>query len=396
MKLLAGTYILILIQVAVYAQSITDLQNKKNQAREEIQLTTRLLDQTQKEEKLSLNKLRLLNSKINQRSTLVSNIKNEVDIFQKIIENNILVTEILTEDIENIKKEYAQLIRVAYQNRSVNDKVIFLLSAENFNQAHRRFHYLKRYANYRKQQSETIQAIQEELDKKNTTLEKQKQKKQELLEQARRETNQLASEKQQQTQTLSKLQKEQQSLRQKLRQQRRIEQQLEREIQRIIEEEARKNQEKGGPGFALTPEQKLVGDNFEQNKERLPWPVERGIITERFGLHTHPVLKNVQIRNNGVNIATEIGAKVRAVFNGEVSRVFGITGGNTAVIIRHGNYLSVYSNLKEVIVKQGDKISTKQNIGTIYTDYQDGNKSTLKFQIWKGNVKLNPEDWIGK
>ena len=126
----------------------------------------------------------------------------------------------------------------------------------------------------------------------------------------------------------------------------------------------------------------------------MPWPVERGIITEYFGLHTHPVLKNVQIRNNGINIATETGANVRAIFNGEVSRVFGITGGNTAVILRHGNYLSVYSNLKEVIVKQGDKVETKQNIGKVYTDYNDGNKSILKFQIWKENVKLNPEDWI--
>lgn len=389
-------YIFIFVPLVSNAQSISDLREKKNDALQQIEYTSRLLNETQKEEKSSLSRLRLLNAKINQRNTLVLNIEKEVDIFQKTMENNALIIEILTEDIERIKEEYARLIKVAYRNKNINDKIIFLLSAENVNQAHRRFNYLKRYANYRKQQAETIVTIQEELNEKIIHLEKQQQKKQELLRQALLETNQLASEKQQQNQTLRKLQQEQQSLRQKLNQQRRIEQQLAREIQRIIEEEARKNQQAGEPGFALTPEQKLVGNNFEQNKQRLPWPLERGIITERFGLHTHPVLKNVQIRNNGINIATEIGAKVRAVFNGEVSRVFGISGGNAAVIIRHGNYLTVYSNLKEVIVKQGDKISTKQNIGTVYTDFQDGNKSILKFQIWKGNVKLNPEEWIGK
>ena len=139
-----------------------------------------------------------------------------------------------------------------------------------------------------------------------------------------------------------------------------------------------------------------MGDNFEQNKNRLPWPVERGIITEHFGIHKHPVLSNVEIRNNGINIATEIGAKVRTVFNGEVSRVFGISGGNTAVIIRHGNYLTVYSNLREVVVKKGDLVSTKQTIGTVFTDTADGNKSILKFQIWRENTKLDPEQWIVK
>jgi murein DD-endopeptidase MepM/ murein hydrolase activator NlpD len=147
--------------------------------------------------------------------------------------------------------------------------------------------------------------------------------------------------------------------------------------------------------FSLTPEQKLIGDNFEQNKTRLPWPVERGVITEHFGIHQHPVLTNIQIRNNGVNINTESGAKVRAIFDVEVSRVFGITGGNTAVIIRHGTYLSVYSNLREVVVKKGDKVVTKQEIGTVYTDEEE-QKSILKFQIWLESQKLDPEDWIMK
>jgi septal ring factor EnvC (AmiA/AmiB activator) len=197
---------------------------------------------------------------------------------------------------------------------------MFLLSAEDFNQAYRRYLYLKQYTNHRKKQAETIEAVQYVLNENIKKLEKQKTVKQQLIGETQQETQKLSAEKREQNQQIQQLQKQQRSLRQKLNQQRRVEQELESEIQRIIEEEARKNTDAGAPAFALTPEQKLVGDNFEQNKRVLPWPVERGVITEHFGIHMHPVLKNVQIRNNGINIATEIGSKVRAVFNGEVSR----------------------------------------------------------------------------
>jgi septal ring factor EnvC (AmiA/AmiB activator) len=302
----------------------------------------------------------------------------------------------MTDDIKELKKEYAELIRSAYRSRNAYDQILFLLSAENANQAYRRYLYMKHYTAYRQSQAEIIEAIQEVLNKKAENLEQQKLIKIQLVSDTKKEAQQLSQEKTQKNAEVQKLQKEQQDLRKKLQQQREIEQRLEREIQKIIEEEARKSKAAGTTGFSLTPEQKLVGDNFAQNKKRLPWPVERGVITEHFGINQHPVLTNVQTRNNGISIATESGAKVRAIFNGEVSRVFGITGGNTAVIIRHGKYLTVYSNLREVTVKMGDKVTTKQNIGTVFTDTEDGNKSILKFQIWLENQKLNPEDWIGR
>jgi murein DD-endopeptidase MepM/ murein hydrolase activator NlpD len=146
----------------------------------------------------------------------------------------------------------------------------------------------------------------------------------------------------------------------------------------------------------MTPEEKLASGQFEQNKRHLPWPVERGVITDHFGVHDHPVLKNIVVHNNGVDISTVQGAKARSVFAGEVSRVFMVTGGNTAVIIRHGKYLTVYSNLINVQVKSGEKVSTKQTIGTIGTDSDDEAKTVLKFQIWKENEKLNPEEWIAR
>lgn len=396
MKLWLFTTWFFLLASAGFSQSIADLQKKKQDAAREIQTTTRLLNEVQQSQKASLNRLQLLNNQINQRNTIISSIDAEIKLYNQFIENNQMVIDMLDSDIQQIKKEYSELIRSAYRNRNANDQILFLLSAENFNQAYRRYVYLKQYSDYRKNQAEIITSIQAVLSEKTSNLEELKATKQQLVNETRQEAQQLAGEKTQKDRELQKLQKEQRALRQKLDQQRKVEQQLENEIQRIIEEEARKTKTEPSAGFALTPEQKLIGESFVQNKKRLPWPVERGIITERFGIHQHPVLSNVQIRNNGINISTEAGAKVRAVFNGEVSRVFGITGGNTAVIIRHGKYLSVYSNLREATVKKGDKIKTKQEIGTVYTDVDDGNKSILKFQIWLESQKLDPEEWIGR
>jgi len=396
MRILLVTGVFMMVCFIGFSQSVDELQKKKQEAENEIKYTTKLLSEVQQNQKLSLNRLQLLNRQIDQRNAVISSINSEINLYQQLIDNNTLAIRIMTSDITDLKKEYAELIRSAYRNRNAYDQILFLLSAENANQAYRRYIYMKHYTTFRQGQAEIIQAIQEILNKKAENLEQQKLIKIQLVSDTKIEAQQLSREKIQKNYEVQKLQKEQQDLRKKLQQQREVEQRLEREIQKIIEEETRKSKAAGTTGFSLTPEQKLVGDNFSQNKKRLPWPVERGVITEHFGINQHPVLTNVQTRNNGISITTEAGAKVRAIFTGEVSRVFGITGGNTAVIIRHGKYLTVYSNLREATVKMGDKVSTKQTIGTVFTDAEDGNKSILKFQIWLENQKLNPEDWIGK
>ncbi|MDX8337825.1 peptidoglycan DD-metalloendopeptidase family protein [Draconibacterium sp. IB214405] len=395
-KILLPAFALAVLCFSSYAQSIEDLRTKKAEAEKEIEYTTRLLNEAQKNERSSLSKLRLITTKISSRNTLISNINQEIEIYEQCVANNVLAVEMLKNDVQELKDEYAEMIRSAYKNLNGLDETLFLLSAQNFNQAYRRFLYFRRYKNYRENQATTINEVQVVLAESIKKLEQQTLEKQKLIEKTEAETIQLASEQQEQNVELQKLKSQRSNLQKKLQEQRKVEQQLEREITQIIEEEARKNQAAGGSGFALTPEQKLIGDNFEQNRSRLPWPVERGVIVEHFGVHRHPVLTNVQVQNNGINIATDIGAQVRAVFNGEVSRVFGISGGNTAVIIRHGTFLSVYSNLREVVVKKGDKVTTKQTIGTVFTDVKEGNKSILKFQIWKESTKLDPEDWIGR
>ena len=386
----------LIASLAVRAQSVDDLRLKKQQAADEIRVTNELLSKVSANQKATLNRLQLLNNQISKRNQLISAMSSEVTLLQQFIDDNTLVVNILTSDIENLRKEYAGMVQVAYKNRMAYDKVLFFLSAEDFNQAYRRLLYLRQYTSYRKKQSETLASLQSLLWKKVVDLENQKRTREGVLTDQVSESRKLETEKRQQNSLSQQLQNQQRDLRNKLAQQRRIEQQLEQEIQRIIEEEARKTSTPAKEGFALTPEQKLVGESFEQNKRRLPWPVERGVITEKFGVHPHPVLSNVTVNNNGVNIATGGGAKARVVFNGEVSRVFGITGGNMAVIVRHGQYLTVYSNLVDVTVKKGDKINVRQNLGTVYTDPADGNKAILKFQIWKESTKLNPEEWLGR
>jgi len=396
MRVLLITGLFFILSSSVFSQSIEELRKKKQEAENQIKYTSKLLNEVQKSQNSSTNKVRLLIRQIEQRTRVINATTSEVGVYQQLIENNILAIRLMKSDLTEIRKEYAELIRVAYHNRHAYDQILFLLSADNANQAYRRYLYMKHYTTYRESQAALIDAIQTVLDGKMKKLEEQKLIKLQLVNDTKRETAQLSQEKLQKNAELQKLQKEQQSLRKKLEQQQKAEQQLEREIERIIAEEARKSAKPGTKGMSLTPEQKLLGENFEQNKGRLPWPVERGVITEHFGINQHPVLTNVQTRNNGINITTEKGAKARAVFNGEVTRVFGITGGNTAVIIRHGKYLSVYSNLREVTVKMGDKVKTKQVIGTVFTDVDDSKKTILKFQVWLENQKLNPEQWIGR
>lgn len=383
-----------LLTFTVNGQSLDELRKKKEKTNEEIKYTNRLLEEAKKSEKQTLNKYKILNKQIELRTNLITGINSEVNVLGEFIDQNAWLVSSLNSDLEELKKEYANMILFAQKNQTNYSKVLFILSANSFNQAYKRLMYLRQYTEYRKKQAELIQWIRDLVQVKVKNLERQKTEKETLLQSKKKEADQLNVEKKQQGQNLTKLQRQQKEFEKKLREQQRVEAQLSREIQRIIDEEVNKAKKSGKAGYEMTPEQKLVSGQFEQNKRRIPWPVERGVITDHFGIHDHPVLKNIQVKNNGVDISTAQGAMARSVFAGEVSRVFVVTGGNMAVIIRHGKYLSVYSNLVNVLVKSGEKVNVKQPIGTIGTE--DDDKTVLKFQIWKENVKLNPEEWIAK
>jgi murein hydrolase activator len=377
------------------AQSLSELRKKKQKTAEEIKYTNQLLEETSKHAQTSLNRLALLNRQIRLRAQLIVEINGEIAYLDSSISDNAYVVNSLTSDLKKIRDNYAQMIRYARRNADANSKLLFLLSAEDFNQAYKRFLYLRQYADYRKKQVEAIVAVKDILDSKLADLEKRRKEKEEMLGQKRDESNQIRQQKSQQNQYYDDLQKKQRDLKKKLEQQRKVEQRLQNEIERIIAEEAKKSAAKNKKGISLTPAEKELSDDFGKNKGRFPWPVDRGLITEEFGEHPHPVLKRVMVRNNGIDITTSVGEKARTIFRGTVSRVVAIPGGNMAVIIRHGNYLTVYSNLSDVFVRAGQKVETKQEIGKIYTDPGD-NKTVLKFQLWHENKKQNPEDWIVK
>lgn len=388
-------FFLVLAQLSG-AQSLDELRKKKQKTADEIKYTSKLLEEAKKNEKQTLNKYKILNRQIELRSNLITGINSEVGVLSGFIDQNTWLVNSLNSDLEELKSEYARMIQFAQKNQTNYSKLLFVLSANSFNQAYKRMVYLRQYTDYRKRQAELIQWIRDLIQVKITGLERQKTEKESLLSVKKREADQLNKEKKQQSKNLTDLQQKKKDFEKKLKDQQRIESQLSREIQRIIDEEVKKAKASGKTAYELTPEQKLASGQFEQNKRRLPWPVERGVITDRFGVHEHAVLKNIEVRNNGIDISTAKGAAARSVFAGEVSRVFMVSGGNAAVIIRHGKYLTVYSNLINVLVKSGDKVTIKQPLGTIGTDLDDDSKTVLKFQIWRENEKLNPEDWISK
>lgn len=392
--------VLFLLSALANAQSLEELRKKKEKTNEQIKYTTRLLEEARKNEKQTLNKYKILNKQIELRTNLITGINSEVGVLGEFIDQNAWLVSSLNTDLEELKKEYANLILFAQKNQTNYSKVLFVLSSNSFNQAYKRLMYLKQYTEYRKKQAELIQWIRDLIQVKVKNLERQKTEKETLLQSQKREADQLNKEKKQQGKNLATLQQKQKEFEKKLREQQKIDAQLSREIQKIIDEEIQKAKakakESGKSTYEMTPEEKLASANFEQNKRRLPWPVERGVITDHFGVHEHPVLKNIQVKNNGIDISTSEGAKARVVFAGEVSRVFMVSGGNWAVIIRHGKYLTVYSNLMSVHVKPGDKVAIKQTIGTVGTDSSDEDKTVLKFQIRKETATMNPEEWIAK
>jgi septal ring factor EnvC (AmiA/AmiB activator) len=384
------------LTVLANGQSLDELRKKKQKTNEDIKYTTKLLEEARKNEKQTLNKYKILDKQIELRTTLITGINSEVGVLADFIDQNAWLVSSLNSDLDELKKEYANMILFAQKNQTNYSKLLFVLSSNSFNQAYKRIMYMRQYTEYRKRQAELIQWIRDLIQVKVSRLVTQRSEKESLLQAKKKEADQLNNEKKQQGKYLTTLQQKQKEFERKLREQQKIESQLSREIQRIIDEEVKKAKASGKTSYEMTPEQKLVSGKFEQNKRRLPWPVENGVITDHFGVHEHAVLKNIQVRNNGIDISTSRGAVARSVFAGEVSRVFMVSGGNTAVIIRHGKYLTVYSNLVNVLVRSGDNVSLKQSLGTIGTDTDDDSKTVLKFQIWKENEKLDPEGWISK
>ncbi len=385
-------FIFLFIFSFAFPQSRQELEKRKLQNEKDISYTNELIKKTEKNKTDSFNKLLLINSKISNREKLIKDINSEITLLNSNIETQHELITTLNKDYENLKNEYAKVIMFYYKNRSHYDRIMFILASADINTAFKRIKYLQQYSEYRTNQVNKLLETKSEIELQLAELENMKSEKQLLLKDQQFEANELRKEKADQNKIIQNLENQKAELRKKLDQQIKLANELQREIEKVIAEELAKANKKKGPNvFQLTPEEKKLADNFASNKNKLPWPTERGVVTGYFGENPHPVLKGIMVRNDGIDISTTDGSFIRSVFDGVVTRVFVIPGAHTTVIIRHGNYLSVYSNLSEVFVKQGDKVKTKQSIGKIFTDED---KSVLQFQIWKENVKLNPQDWL--
>jgi murein hydrolase activator len=402
-KLVFSWFLVNLLSVLiVFSQSRGDLEKERRELENNIRLTTELLKETKSSAAASLNQLVILNNQIKKRENLIRIINSDIQLLNRRIATYNKNIEELTKELKELKDSYARMIYYAFRNQSSYQRLMFVFSSNDFNQAYLRLKYLQQYARHRQIQAEKIVETSNDLNKKILEMEEQRAIQQGLLAEERIEIELLSSEKTQQNQMVDRLKKQEKDLTKQLTEHHKAIKALDNMISRIIEEERKKAEEKakaeGRPvskEFTLTPEEKALSRNFANNKGKLPWPVERGIITAGFGERAHPILPRIKIQNNGIDIATVEGAKARAVFEGTVSRVIFVPGSNYAVILRHGEYLSVYSNLAEVSVKNGQKLSTKDEIGVVYTNTQHS-KTELNLQIWHGTNKLNPAEWIVK
>ena len=385
-----GFIIFILIDFGVcFSQSKEELREKIEQKEKEISTANRLLDETQASKKSSLNQLYLLQRKIELRNELIEHLNNQIGNLDGRIQQNQQSIDQLENEIQNLKDNYAKIIYTAFKHKKGFGKLMFILSSESFNQAYKRIKYLNQLAKYRRNQAQKIQVKTEKLEYKITELENLREEKENTLNQRTAEKYRLQSEKSRIQNQVSSLKQRERQLRQDITQNKKVVSRLEEEIQKIIAEE----REKTDVWKNLSARQKELTQNFEKNKGSLPWPVTDGVITRKFGQNSHPVLKNIKLINNGVDISTSQNSQVKSIWTGQARRVVSIPGANITVIVRHGTYLSVYSNLTDVNVKPGDVIRKGQVIGQVYHD-QSRSENILHLEIYKENQKLNPEEWL--
>ena len=341
---------------------------------------------------------RQIKRKIYVRQKLIKNLQNEINHLNWLIKQNEKKRKALNKELEQLKADYAEMIRKSYNTRSRQDKLFFLFSSESFQQAFKRAQYLKQYAKYRREQADEIEKKKKELAVLNEKLLKDKAAKEKLYQEYLKETEQIKKEQQKQLAVVNKIKKKKnyylKLIKAKQREQAKIDRMIESLIKKAIAKSNRKVKKslRHSSKFFLTPEGKKLANKFSANKGALPWPVKKAYISRRFGKQPHEIFKNVTVVNNGIYLATEPGSKVYAVFEGKVLQIQLIPGGNNTVFIKHGNYLTIYGNLKEVYVKPGDRVKTRQVIGKVATDVYG--KTELKFRIYKNTTKLNPEQWL--
>ncbi|MHC1730971.1 MAG: murein hydrolase activator EnvC [Bacteroidales bacterium] len=392
MRKILSIVILIAASVSVVTgQSRAELEEMRKKNLQEIEYVDKMLKTTATQKNENLNELRVIGKKLGLREKLINEYGQEISLLEYRISLNSLAIDMLEQDLDNLKNEYAKSILSAYKATKGTPALAFILSSTDFNQGYKRLKYIQQVARYRRKETETIETLYNEMQNTKERLEQDRKNVSDLKSKEVRQKAMLREEQDRKERMINNLSRKERQLKQELDEKRRVARQIEKEIERLIEEERIKSDK-----VPMSNEMKLIGDSFGENRGRLPWPVEKGIVTGHFGLQRHPVLKNVTEDNIGIEITSSGATRARSVFKGEVVRVFAISGANMAVIVRHGKYLTVYQNLVNVKVKAGDSVATGQELGDVYLDNGDGGKSVLKFMVYEEKKKLDPELWLTK
>tara|TARA_R110002050_G_scaffold293182_1_gene449384 strand:+ start:56347 stop:57576 length:1230 start_codon:yes stop_codon:yes gene_type:complete len=377
-----------------------ELESRRQELRREIQKINELRSENKSKEKSQLSLIEDFNYKINVLSNLIKVTNQQANLLTREINNNQKKITSLRDELKELKNDYAAMIVKSYKSKNEQSRIMFLLSSEDFKQAYKRLQYIKQYSDHQKEQGETIKAKTQELQKTNIDLQKQQEDKKMLIADNRVVQKSLEQERklhQALMQSIkSNLSKYTAQINKKQREADRIDSQIDDIIRAAIANSNKKaGKSSSSKTFALTPAGRALAKNFESNKGKLGWPVEKGVVKLRYGTQPHPINKSLTIKSNGVRIATEKRAKVHVVFNGEVTAVIAIKNANTVVMVQHGNYFTAYKNLGKVYVKKGDKVTTNQEIGEVFTNSSNG-ETILSFSIFKESSTQNPASWIYK
>lgn len=395
----------LLVSVGGYAQrSKESLEKEIKSLQKEIETANKLLKETSKSKEVTMGQVSLMNKKIKDRQKLINACNEQIRILERNIkkgENNITS---LNGELKKLSGEYAKMVQFAYKNRSRYDQLEFLFASKDFNQAFQRMRYIQQFADARKTKMNQIANTRTKVSHEVEELRQNKEQQAELLAEQKAQQDALIQEKSELDAQVKQLKKKEGSIQQSIKDKQAQAKKFQKQIDDIIAEEIRKANERAAKDskkganpkpdrMALTPSEKALSTSFSANRGKLPWPVERGVVSSSYGKHTSAISDKVTVTNNGVDIATVENAKARCVFEGVVVSVVKPSASNIGIIIRHGDFFTVYSQLDEAYVNRGDKVRTKQEIGKVHTDRSEG-KTELHFELRQGTETLNPSNWL--
>jgi septal ring factor EnvC (AmiA/AmiB activator) len=390
-------WLLILIPVLSMAQDKkAALEAQKKRLQQEIVQINALIKTSAKKRANVLTQVETVQLKMDRQDALIRLTNRQINRLNQEININLRNIEKLRAELASLKKDYAEMVVSARKNKSSQNRLMFLLSSESFWQAYKRMAYMKQYAAYRKQQGEQIAAKTKALQQYTTDLVAQRKDKKQLIEQNREAQKDLDSIRKKQNALVLELKKREKNYAAQIKKKQKQQEEIDKEITRLIRAAIAASNKKAGTktgSFVLTPEAKALAASFVSNKGRLPWPVEKGIVTQRFGTQRHPVVRTTTIKSNGVTLSVPAEATARSVFEGKVLNIVQFKGSNPIVLVQHGNYITSYKNLSKVYVKKGDRITAKQAIGQIFTN-RDTGKTTLQFSLFYNTTPQNPALWL--